>query len=166
MPVFVFSSVVAAPLEGIYAFHTDPRNLEHVQPPGFRLSRLDMEGEPRPGATALIVVRVMGIRQRWRVLLESWSPPHGKPLRARVVDRALESPFGFWRHQHVFEQVDGGVRMTDVVDFEPPGGAWGWVLLPGCWITLAALFRFRHAATRRFWERTDGLPLGRPQKER
>jgi len=151
MPVFHLSTLVPAPLAGVYAFHTDTRNLARLQPPGFRLARLELPPVFEAGAVVSLAVSLLGITQNWKVCLEEMTPPHGHPPRARVVDRAVESPFGFWSHQHLFVEAEGGVKMTDVVDFDPPGGRAGWLLLPGCYLALYLMFRFRHAATRRIW---------------
>lgn len=152
MPVFQLSTHVPGPLAEVYAFHTDTRNLARLQPPGFSLARLELPPVIGPGAVISLAVRFLGITQHWKVCLDELTPPHGRPARARVVDRALESPFGFWSHRHVFVEEEGGVEMTDVVDFDPPGGAAGWLLLPGCYLVLYLMFRFRHAATRRIWK--------------
>ncbi|MDX6766386.1 MAG: hypothetical protein SFU85_06310 [Candidatus Methylacidiphilales bacterium] len=151
MPVFMASTRVGGTIDEVYTFHTDPHNLTRLQPPGFCLSRLEMSGPPVVGSEARLTVRFLGVPQHWHVRLERLDPPHGGKPRARVVDRALASPFGFWRHQHVFEQEGGGVRLTDVVDFDPPGGRAGWVLLPGCFLVFWLLFSFRHAVSRRIW---------------
>lgn len=149
MAVLIHSSLVRAPLETLHAFHLDPRNLEAIQPPGFHVVRLDLPDEFVPGAEIGLRTSCLGLRQEWRVRLEEITPPHGEPARARLVDRALRSPFRYFRHRHEYVQEPRGTRLTDVVDFDPPlGGLLGWLLLPGVWITLKALFTYRHLATR------------------
>ena len=34
-------------------------------------------------------------------------------------------PYKMWHHQHIIEAVEGGVLMTDIVDYQPPMGFMG-----------------------------------------
>ena len=43
----------------------------------------------------------------------------------RFVDEQLRGPFHAFRHEHLFEQHDGGTRMTDSITFEAPLGPIG-----------------------------------------
>jgi len=66
----------------------------------------------------------------------SWRAWHfGVPWR--LTSRSLRStgytgssmsksagPFHRFHHEHRFESVDGGSRMTDIVEFEAPTGCW------------------------------------------
>jgi len=46
----------------------------------------------------------------------------------RFVDEQTSGPFRSWWHEHTFEPVGVGTRMTDVVEFESPAGPIGrWV---------------------------------------
>ena len=39
---------------------------------------------------------------------------------SRFVDRQVKGPFRSFAHEHVFEQVDGGSRMTDTITLASP----------------------------------------------
>jgi hypothetical protein len=41
------------------------------------------------------------------------------------ADEQVEGPFRKWLHRHEFAVAPGGTRVTDRIDFEPPGGALG-----------------------------------------
>ena len=43
----------------------------------------------------------------------------------RFVDRQLKGPYSLWRHTHTFEEVEGGTRMTDHVEYAVPLGPLG-----------------------------------------
>ena len=47
---------------------------------------------------------------RWRVTsrITEFEPPH------RFVDEMVRGPFALFRHEHSFEEHEGGTRMTDV----------------------------------------------------
>jgi ligand-binding SRPBCC domain-containing protein len=40
----------------------------------------------------------------------------------RFIDEQVRGPFHRFRHEHLFAPVDGGSRMTDIVEFEAPAG--------------------------------------------
>ena len=58
----------------------------------------------------------------------------------RFVDEQTAGPFRRWWHEHRFEAVPSGTRMTDVVGFESPAGPIGRavnaVFLTRCMTTL------------------------------
>jgi len=41
------------------------------------------------------------------------------------VDEQRVGPYKMWHHQHFIEPVEGGVLMTDIVDYQPPLGFLG-----------------------------------------
>lgn len=43
----------------------------------------------------------------------------------RFVDEQVRGPFASFRHEHLFEPVEGGTRMTDHVAFDAPLGPLG-----------------------------------------
>lgn len=43
----------------------------------------------------------------------------------RFVDEMVRGPFASFRHEHLFEDNDGGTRMTDVIEFRTRLGAIG-----------------------------------------
>jgi ligand-binding SRPBCC domain-containing protein len=47
---------------------------------------------------------------------------------ARFVDEQIRGPFSRFRHEHLFERVGGGTRMTDRVEFAAPLGPLGRVV--------------------------------------
>ena len=43
------------------------------------------------------------------------------------VDNQKSGPFNYWHHQHIFEEVAGGTKMTDIVNYAVPFGVFGKV---------------------------------------
>ena len=60
-----------------------------------------------------------GAPLRWRTRIEAWVPGQ------RFVDLQLSGPYRLWRHTHTFEDVPGGTRMSDEVEYELPLGLLG-----------------------------------------
>ncbi len=40
----------------------------------------------------------------------------------RFIDEQVRGPFHKFHHEHVFEEIGGGSRMIDIVEFEAPAG--------------------------------------------
>jgi len=74
----------------------------------------------REGARIDYRLRIRGVPVRWQSEIAAWEPPH------RFVDRQLRGPYRLWHHEHIFEAIDGGTAIRDVVDYRAPG----WILEP------------------------------------
>jgi len=61
-------------------------------------------------------LRLHGIPLRWRSRISVWEPPF------RFVDEQLRGPYRRWRHEHSFEEGDGGTLCRDIVDYSVWGG--------------------------------------------
>lgn len=40
----------------------------------------------------------------------------------KFIDKQLKGPYSLWEHTHLFEEVPGGVKMTDIVAYALPLG--------------------------------------------
>jgi len=57
-----------------------------------------------------------GVPWRFTSRITAFDRPH------RFIDEQVRGPFRRFHHEHLFEPVDGGSRMTDIVSFEAPAG--------------------------------------------
>lgn len=72
------------------------------------------------------------------------------PTAHSFSDVQVEGPLARWEHAHVFEEVEGGTRLTDRIVFEHQSGLPGLLtrlLFDG--LPLRLLFLYRHWQTRR-----------------
>lgn len=116
------SAMVRRPLDEVFPFFSDARNLEQITPDdmGFRVltpGPLEM----RVGLLIDYRVKAFGLPMRWRSEITRWEP------RECFVDVQRKGPFRYWEHLHTFEEVslDGepGVRLGDEVHYAVPGGS-------------------------------------------
>jgi ligand-binding SRPBCC domain-containing protein len=129
--------VVPRPLEEVFAFFSDARNLEELTPPWLRFRVVT----PPPitmarGALIAYRLRVHGVPVRWTSTIDVWDPPR------RFVDRQQRGPYRLWEHEHTFEPAGDGTLVGDRVDFAARGGrVAGWIVARD----LRKIFGYRHA---------------------
>ena len=124
MPVAEYRTLLKAPIEKVWAFHSDAHaELANMTPPEAHV-QVERADDPGVGAEVHMTVRTPIGRRKWVAIFREWQPPTGsRPHRkAWFVDNALKSPFKSWRHRHVFEEVVQGGRTqvlaTDRVTYE------------------------------------------------
>jgi ligand-binding SRPBCC domain-containing protein len=141
---------IAAPLPEVFAFFSEPANLGLITPPsmGFRI----VEGPDRSlraGDRIVYRIRVAGLPLRWVTRITEWEE------NRTFTDVQEKGPYSVWVHTHTFEEVDGKVRMHDLVRYELPLGMVGRI--SAGWFVrrqLAAIFDYRERVIReRFRER-------------
>ncbi len=114
---------IPRPIEEVFAFFSDARNLETITPPwlGFRI----LTPGPvriRTGTRIQYQLGWHGIPIRWTTEIRRWEPPF------RFTDAQVAGPYRLWHHTHRFEAHGGGTRMTDVVRYRLPLGIVGRAL--------------------------------------
>ena len=128
---------VPYPVEAVFAFFADPRNLPALMPnwQNARLEHASIVAPSRSGAEA----EMAGIGSRVTL---SFRPLPGVPFRVRweaeitdfvlnshFSDRQVKGPFAEWVHTHRIRSVDrAGINITVIVDqieYEPPFGILG-----------------------------------------
>ena len=123
MKIYTFERTqeVAAPLEEVWDFFSNPENLALITPPwlGFRViyggGRKIYEG-------MLIKYRVspfLGIPVTWVTEITKVEE------LSRFVDVQRTGPYSHWRHEHTFTQKNGSVEVKDVVSYTLPLGPLG-----------------------------------------
>jgi ligand-binding SRPBCC domain-containing protein len=103
------------PIEDVFAFFADARNLEVITPAwlGFRI----LSPQPivmRSGTRIRYRLRWHGLPVRWLTEIESWNPP------TKFADVQLRGPYRLWHHSHRFESIEGGTLMCDEVRYAIP----------------------------------------------
>jgi ligand-binding SRPBCC domain-containing protein len=114
------------PLEEVFAFFSEPRNLETITPAWLHFRILT----PQPvqvcrGALIDYRLRLRGLPVRWQTEIAAWDPPY------RFVDVQRRGPYRLWIHEHTFEEQGDGTLARDRVDYKVPGGALVHRLLVG-----------------------------------
>jgi hypothetical protein len=112
--------LVPQPLDEVFPFFAQARNLERITPPwlGFEV----ITPEPiamRPGTLIEYRLRLHGLPIRWLTRIDEFEPGHG------FVDRQIRGPYRVWHHRHEFEARGDATLVRDTVHYALPLGLLG-----------------------------------------
>lgn len=107
-------------LPTIWDFFSSPMNLAQITPDDMTF---EITSEFRPDLKmypGMIITYKLspfgGIQMNWMTEITQVSP--GKYF----IDEQRFGPYRFWHHQHHFEEIEGGVEMTDILTYGLPFG--------------------------------------------
>lgn len=115
-----FEQKLPISLEQAWDFFSSPLNLAKITPDhmGFIITSDFKEGQKMyPGMIITYKVSpLLGIKLNW--MTEITHVQDGKYF----VDEQRFGPYALWHHQHHFEEIKGGVHMTDIINYAIPYG--------------------------------------------
>lgn len=125
MKVYRLQTVQQLPvsLDEAWDFFSTPKNLKTITPDymGF-IIKTDLNGKMYPGQIInYTVTPVLGIPMSWTTEITHVDD------KKYFVDEQRFGPYAFWHHKHFFKVIEGGVEMTDIVDYAIPFGPLGWI---------------------------------------
>ena len=92
--------LVPRPLDEVFAFFAEARNLERITPPWLRFEVLTPEPIAMTAGTLIDYrLRLRGIPLRWVSRIEEWE--HERAF----ADRQLRGPYRLWHHRHEFVRL-------------------------------------------------------------
>jgi ligand-binding SRPBCC domain-containing protein len=124
MPIYQLrkEQVLNASLEEIWNFISSPANLKKITPAymGFDITNEGLPEKMYPGMMISYKVSpIMKIPITWVTEIT-----HVDYLKF-FVDEQRVGPYRIWHHEHHLEVLDSGVKMTDIVTYQPPMGFLG-----------------------------------------
>jgi Uncharacterized conserved protein len=109
---------------------------------GFDITTEHLSEEMYPGMMISYTVKPMfGIPMEWVTEITQVKE------KEYFVDEQRVGPYSMWHHEHKLYEVEGGIRMTDLVTYTPPLGFLG-AIAKNLFIQkqLDAIFAFRFKA--------------------
>lgn len=144
------SVIINAPIESVFHFHDDTRNLLKITPPNISVT-IEALGTPGKGSEIILRVRQFGLfTMRWHVRITQYLPP------TRMTDEQISGPFSYWKQERHLSIVEGGTELTDVVEYRMPFGLLG--RFADALIVrrqIQSMFDYRQNATRQLLESSN-----------
>ena len=143
---------VAAGLAEVWEYFSNPVNLNALTPENmdFEIVRNDFE--------RMVQGQLIGYRVRFMPLLRSrWLTEIAHVREPEYfVDEQRLGPYTFWYHEHLFESIPGGTRITDRVTYELPFGLLG-NLVHAVWVgpRLKSIFDYRQTIVKNLFGSQD-----------
>jgi ligand-binding SRPBCC domain-containing protein len=124
MAVYQFrrEQLVKTDISKLWDFVSSPENLKKITPTsmGFDITSSHLPEKMYRGMIIKYRVKPLaGIPVTW--LSEITQVEEGKFF----VDEQKAGPYKLWHHQHILEEKNDGVLMTDIVTYKPPFGFFG-----------------------------------------
>ncbi len=115
---------VPQPLDKVFAFFSDTKNLELLTPPrlGFEVTGQSTTAL-QEGTRINYRLQLHGVPFRWQSVIMDWRPGD------RFSDIQVLGPYSLWHHTHEFVEKDGGTLIRDRAVYRIPLGVPGDVLL-------------------------------------
>ena len=135
--------MVNAPLEQVWTFFSNPKNLQRITPDymRFQLVKCPQVETIFDGMIIEYIVRpILNVPLRWVTEITDVRPPFS------FTDIQLKGPYSMWNHFHSFESVGGQTKMLDIVKYAMPLGPLG-KLTHALFVRrqLEEIFRYRYA---------------------
>lgn len=132
--------IIDAPLETVWSFFTNPKNLHRITPEDMRFSITNSPAEIT--YKGQIITYKIGI---FPLIETNWVTEITHLVDHRFfVDEQRFGPYSLWHHEHHFEELpDGKIKMTDIVNYKLPLGSFG-NLIAGSLIKKKLISIFAH----------------------
>ncbi len=112
-------------IEQAWDFFSLASNLEKITPKELDFRIIAKPDVPRIFSGMRIQYKVrplLNIAVKWETEIGEVDAPF------KFMDKQLKGPYALWEHTHLFEEVPGGVKMTDVVSYALPLGWLGMLM--------------------------------------
>ncbi len=151
------SSLIKTTLLDIKRFHESSQALASLTPPPIRMTVHRDERRSLTEGEIEFTLAFGPIPIRWIARHESG------PSLDSFADLQVQGPLKYWRHEHIFAAVAGGVELTDRITLAHRGGFTGTLtrlFFDG--LSLRLLFAYRHWRTRRALQSGGGAQPNLP----
>ena len=144
--------VLPISIDEAWDFFSSPKNLARITPPhmGFNISYTSGKGNKMyPGQIIQYKIQVIPkFPVDWVTEITHMKAPY------YFVDEQRFGPYAMWHHQHHFDEVQVGVKMTDIVNYALPLRALGR-LANGIFVEkeVKNIFNYRKKALERIFKK-------------
>jgi ligand-binding SRPBCC domain-containing protein len=123
-------------------FFSTPKNLERITPKDTSFTIISELGDEKAFAGQVINYKI----EPFKWMSVRWTAEISQCVDKKYfVDEQRIGSYAFWHHKHFFTEVEGGVKMLDIMDYGMPFGFLGriahWLFVRE---KLVAIFTHRH----------------------
>ncbi len=111
----------SSPLEEVFAFHTCMDTVCWMLPDHLTVECIQAPCHLKLGDTIQYKVCLHSFYFCWQTTVVEYEE------NVSFTDLLEEGPFSFWRHQHLFEEEEGGTLMTDRIEYKLKFGVFGGI---------------------------------------
>jgi len=143
------SVLIDCQIEEIFDFHCDTNNLPLISPNYIKATIIKIDKPVRLNSEIILqILQYNLIKTNWHIRISDFEK------NKIISDLQIKGPFKFWEHSHIFELIDGKVKMTDKIKYELPFGFIGKILNSLFFKKLIHnQFVFRHKKTKELFEK-------------
>ncbi len=140
------TSMINCTIESLFDFHLDSNNISKITPKNIRVELLNDDTQAYEGKIVKIKTAKMFIPAYWEVKIEKLDKPN------ILIDKAIKSPFKYWKHQHIFTKNGNMSELQDIIEYQLPFGFLGKIFEPFIERDIKNMFEYRHKKTKEFLE--------------
>lgn len=123
MPLFEKQVELNTTAQELFDFLIRPENVLKINPKEMQMNFLDVPDVLEEDSELEVELLGFGIPQRVKQQITDFNNP------TLIEISQIEGPLSKWIHQHeISEGPNGGVTLTERIDFEPPGGMIGMMI--------------------------------------
>lgn len=128
MKIYRLNKSISLPItiEECWGFFSNPKNLKIITPNYMGFDIIDLE-DTKMYAGQIIkynVSPILGLNMKWVTEISHVE------INKFFVDEQRFGPYKFWHHKHIFEVIDGGIKVIDILDYALPFGIIGKIFEP------------------------------------
>ena len=114
--------LIKTDIDNLWDFMSSPKNLDTITPKEMKFNIKSNNGNKKMYEGMIItytVTPLLNIPLNWITEIT-----HIKKNKY-FVDEQRVGPYKMWHHEHIFEQKEDGILMTDIITYVPPMGVLG-----------------------------------------
>ena len=127
-------------IEKSWDFFSNPNNLPLITPKELELKiqSSHVKGKIYLGDEIDYTVKpIFPFKYKWKTKIIEVTD------KVSFTDKQIKGPYAFWEHQHLFEPVEGGTQMKDIINYKIPYGTIGSIFKPLIETKLNQIFEYR-----------------------
>ena len=109
-----------------WAFFSKPENLKIITPDYMGFNIIDFEETSMYSGQIIKynVTPIFNLNMKWVTEISHVNE------NKQFVDEQRFGPYKFWHHKHIFNEIDGGIEIIDILDYMLPFGVMGRLFHP------------------------------------